>query len=192
MKILEDRIRQEGTLLPGEVLKVDHFINHQIDPQLFMQMGQDFYQHFKDDNINKILTLEVSGIAIAFAAATYFKVPLVFAKKSQSLTLGDNVYQSTITSYTKQKTYDIRVQKNFLTASDRVLIIDDFLAMGQALGGMIDLCKQAGAEVGGIGIAIEKAFQPGGKLYRDQGYHIYSQARIEKMTDQEITFCDNE
>ncbi|UPQ85554.1 xanthine phosphoribosyltransferase [Ignavigranum ruoffiae] len=191
MKILEDRIRREGTLLPGEVLKADNFINHQIDPQLFMQMGEDFYQHFKDQQINKILTLEVSGIALAFAAATYFNVPVVFAKKSQSLTLGDDVYQSTITSYTKQKTYDIRVQKNFLNQSDRVLIIDDFLAMGQALGGLIDLCDQASAQVAGIGIAIEKAFQPGGQLYRERGYEIYSQARIEKMTEEEIIFCQN-
>ena len=118
-------------------------------------------------------------------------MPVVFAKKSQSLTLGDDVYQSTITSYTKQKTYDIRVQKSFLNQSDRVLIIDDFLAMGQALGGLIDLCDQAGAQVAGIGIAIEKAFQPGGQFYRERGYEIYSQARIEKMTEEEITFCQN-
>lgn len=188
MKLLEERILKDGRILPGNILKVDSFLNHQIDPALFMAMGQDFYDHFKDKGINKILTLEVSGIAVAFAVATYFKVPLVFAKKSESLTLSEDIYASQVKSYTKKKTYDIRVQKNFLTDQDKVLIIDDFLAMGEALGGLIDLCQQAGAQVQGIGIAIEKNFQPGGNKYRALGYDVYSQAMIEKFEDDTVTF----
>ncbi|MBG9979416.1 xanthine phosphoribosyltransferase [Facklamia lactis] len=188
MKLLEERILQDGRILPGNILKVDSFLNHQIDPDLFMAMGQDFYDHFKDKEITKILTLEVSGIGIAFAAATYFKVPVLFAKKSLSLTLTEDVYASKVTSYTKKKTFDIRVQKNFLSDQDKVLIIDDFLAMGEALGGLIDLCQQANAQVQGIGIAIEKSFQPGGNKYRDLGYDVYSQAMIEKLEDGTVTF----
>lgn len=188
MRLLEERIQKDGRLLPGNILKVDSFLNHQIDPDLFMAMGEDFYQHFKDQGINKILTLEVSGIAIAFAAATYFKVPVVFAKKSESLTLSEDVYASKVTSYTKKKTFDIRVQKNFLTNQDKVLIIDDFLAMGEALGGLVNLCEQAGAQVMGMGIAIEKNFQPGGEKFRQMGYDVYSQAMIERFDNEQVHF----
>ena len=188
MRLLEERIQKDGRLLPGNILKVDNFLNHQIDPDLFMAMGEDFYQHFKDQGINKILTLEVSGIAIAFAAATYFKVPVVFAKKSESLTLSEYVYASKVTSYTKKKTFDIRVQKNFLTNQDKVLIIDDFLAMGEALGGLVNLCEQAGAQVMGMGIAIEKNFQPGGEKFRQMGYDVYSQAMIERFDHEQVHF----
>ena len=190
MKLLEQRILHDGRVLEGNILKVDNFLNHQIDPELFMAMGEDFFQHFKDKGINKILTLEVSGIAVAFAAATFFKVPVVFAKKSESLTLSDDVYASKVNSYTKRKVFDIRVQKNFLTSEDKVLIIDDFLAMGEALGGLVNLCEQAGAEVMGMGIAIEKNFQPGGQKYRELGYDVYSQAMIEAFVDGQVTFVN--
>ena len=132
MKLLEDMILKRGRVLDGNILKVDNFLNHQIDADLFMKMGKDYYEHFKDKGITRILTLEVSGIAIAFAAATYFKVPLVFAKKSASLTLSEDAYTSKVVSYTKKKEYDIKVDRNFLSPSDKVLIIDDFLATGQA------------------------------------------------------------
>ena len=179
MKLLEDMILKRGRVLDGNILKVDNFLNHQIDPDLFMEMGKDYYDHFKDKEITKILTLEVSGIAIAFAAATYFKVPLVFAKKSASLTLSDD---------TKKKEYDIKVDRNFLSGDDKVLIIDDFLATGQALKGLVSLCDQAGAEVAGIGIAIEKTFQNGGKLFRDKGYDVYSQAMIKAFENNSVIF----
>ena len=181
MKLLEDMILKRGRVLDGNILKVDNFLNHQIDPDLFMEMGKDYYDHFKDKGITKILTLEVSGIAIAFAAATYFKVPLVFAKKSASLTLSDDAYTSKVVSYTKKKEYDIKVDRNFLSGDDKVLIIDDFLATGQALKGLVSLCDQAGAEVAGIGIAIEKTFQDGGKLFRDKGYDVYSPLRTTQL-----------
>lgn len=189
MKVLEDKILRDGRVLEGNILKVDNFLNHMIDPELFMEMGEDFYNKFKDKGINKILTLEVSGIAIAFAAAAYFKVPVVFAKKSHSLTLGGDVYTSKVFSYTKNKEFDIRVDKKFLTKYDRLLLIDDFLANGQALQGMVDLADQAGAEVCGIGIAIEKAFQEGGKKMRERGYEVYSQAKIEEFKDGKVIFC---
>ncbi len=190
MKLLEQRILSDGRVLEGNILKVDSFLNHQIDPELFMAMGEDFYQYFKDRGINKILTLEVSGIAVAFAAATFLKVPVVFAKKSESLTLSEEVYASKVTSYTKNKTFDIRVQKNFLTSEDKVLIIDDFLAMGEALGGLVDLCQQAQADIIGMGIAIEKSFQPGGNKYRQLGYDVYSQAIIAAFEDGKVCFVN--
>lgn len=188
MKLLEDTIRAVGQVQPNNVLKVDAIINHQIDPALLMAMGADMYAHYKEAGVTRILTLEVSGIAIAFAAATYFNVPVVFAKKIASLTLSPDVYVATVDSYTKQTRYDIRVDKRFLQADDRVLIIDDFLAKGEALRGLISLCEQAGAEIAGIGIAIEKAFQDGGRWAREQGYPIYSQARIASLANQQIEF----
>lgn len=188
MKLLEDMILKRGRVLDGNILKVDNFLNHQIDSDLFMEMGKDYYDHFKDKEITKILTLEVSGIAIAFATATYFKVPLVFAKKSASLTLSDDAYTSKVVSYTKKKEYDIKVDRNFLSGDDKVLIIDDFLATGQALKGLVSLCDQAGAEVAGIGIAIEKTFQGGRKLFRDKGYDVYSQAMIKAFENNSVIF----
>lgn len=188
METLENRILQDGRVLDGNILKVDNFLNHQIDPELFMEMGKDFYEHFKDKNPTKILTLEVSGIAVAFAAATYFKKPMVFAKKSKSLTLSDGVYTSKVFSFTKNIEYDIRVDKRFLEKGDRVLIFDDFLANGKALEGLIELCDQAGAEVVGIGIAIEKVFQNGGNKLREKGYDIYSQAMIKEFKDGKVIF----
>lgn len=190
MKLLEDKIHLEGRVIGEDILKVDSFLNHMIDPELFMSMGEDFYEHFKDKPITKIVTLEVSGIAVAFAAAHFFKVPVLFAKKIESLTLGDNVYSSEVISYTKKKRYTIKVDKTFLTEDDHVLIIDDFLAKGEALKGLMDLCHQAGAQIEGVGIAIEKVFQGGGKMYRDQGIDIYSQAMIEGFEDGRVIFVD--
>lgn len=191
MKLLEDKIINSGTILPGNILKVDNFINHMIDTELYMEMGREFHEVFKDRGITKILTLEVSGIALAFAAAVYFKVPILFAKKSQSLTLGSNVYRSSVYSYTKDKQFDIMVDKRFIEPGENVLIIDDFLANGEALKGLIDLTLQAGAHVMGVGIAIEKAFQGGGRKFREMGYQIHSLARIEKFEDGKVVFCDN-
>lgn len=189
MDVLKRRILSDGQVLPNDILKVDHFLNHQIDPALIMAMGEDFYNHFKDQNIHKILTIEASGIALAFAAATLFDVPLVFAKKTKSLLVSDDVYSATIVSYTKQTSSKLRVNRQLLKKQERILIIDDFLAMGEALGGLMNICQQADAEVVGAGIAIEKAFQPGGQKFRQQGYHIYSQAKIEKFDGDKVVFC---
>lgn len=190
MKLLEEKVHQVGRVLGEDILKVDSFLNHMIDTELMLAMGEDFYQHFKDKPITKILTLEVSGIAVAFAAAQYFKVPVLFAKKIESLTLGDNVYTSEVVSYTKNKRYNINVDKTFLTQDDHVLIIDDFLAKGEALKGLFDVCQQAGAQVEGVGIAIEKVFQGGGQKYRDQGYDVYSQAMIDRFENGKVVFVE--
>lgn len=188
MKLLEDMILEYGKVLPGNILKVDSFLNHQIDPDLFMKMGEDFYAHFKEEGITKVLTLEVSGIGIALTTALCFGVPMVFAKKSESKILDDNVWKSKVFSYTKNKEYNIRVSKNYLEEGDRVLIIDDFLANGRALSGLIDICEQAGAGVGGIGIAIEKSFQEGGEIHRSRGYDVYSQARVKSLEGGTVVF----
>lgn len=192
MKLLEDKILKDGRILEHDILKVDSFLNHQIDTGLFVEMGKDIYNHFKDSKITKILTLEVSGIAVAFSAAMYFDVPVVFAKKINSLTLSDTVYSSKVVSYTKNKEYDIKVDKRFLNSEDRVLIIDDFLAKGQALGGLVDVCNQAGAEIAGVGIAIEKLFQGGGDEFRKKGYDVYSLAMIERFENGSLVFKNQE
>ena len=189
MNKLERKIVEEGQVLPGDILKVDHFINHMIDTELFQDMGQEFYDVFKETGVTKVLTLEVSGIALAYAAAIHFKVPVLFAKKIQSLTLGDDVYTSRVYSYTKQKSYDIVVDRKYILPEDRVLIIDDFLANGEALKGLVDLCDQAGSQVVGVGIGIEKAFQPGGKTFRDKGYKVHSLARIQGFSGNKVIFC---
>lgn len=186
MKLLEERILSDARVLPGDILKVDNFLNHQVDPKLIMALGKDFYDYFKDKNITKVLTLEVSGITIAMAAAYYLDVNMVFAKKIESKTLSEDVYSSKVISYTKKREYDIRVDKKFLNKDDNVLIIDDFLANGKALEGLVDLCDQAGANVAGIGITIEKTFQPGGKMIREKGYDVYSQAQIKIEGDKVI------
>lgn len=188
MKLLEDRIRRDGRILPGNILKVDQFINHQVDPQLMMDMGRDFAEHFKDAGITRVLTLEVSGISMAMTAALHLGVPMVFAKKISSKTLSTDTYHSKVFSYTKKIEYDIRIDKRFVTPEDRILIIDDFLANGQALHGLTHLCEQGGAQVAGIGIAIEKVFQGGGKEFRDRGYDVYSLAMIDNFTDDGVVF----
>lgn len=191
MDALKSKIKELGNVLPGNILKVDAFLNHQVDPTLMVEMGQDFADRYASENITKVLTLEVSGIAMALTTANALNVPMIFAKKIQSLTLDDHVYVAQVYSYTKETTYDIRVDKRFLTPEDNVLIIDDFLANGEALQGLIKLVEQSGASVGGIGIAIEKTFQAGGKKVREMGYPIYSQARIKSLEDGKVEFDED-
>lgn len=181
MKLLEERIRKDGRILPGDVLKVDSFLNHQIDVKLLTECGAEWYRLFKDEGITRILTIEASGIGIACIAAQHFNVPVVFAKKTKSLNLSHNCYLTKVHSYTKGVTYDVMVSKKYINEGDKVLIIDDFLAKGSALNGLIDLVEQAGATVCGIGIAIEKAYQGGGDEIRAKGYRIESLAKIMSM-----------
>ena len=192
MKELEERIAQQGTVKPGNVLKVDAFLNHQCDVELFDHMGAAWAEHFKGKTIDKILTIEASGIGIACVVARHFgNVPVVFAKKAQSINLDGEQYATTIYSFTKQKEYPVIVGKRFLSEGDKVLIIDDFLANGCALEGLIKICEAAGAEVAGIGIAVEKGFQGGGDKLRERGFRVESLARIADMDCDtgEITFA---
>ena len=181
MKKLEEKIRECGGVRPGNILKVDMFLNHQIDPELMEAIGQEFYRLFKDEDVTKVLTVEASGIAMAVETARIFGVPMVFAKKSQSKNIDPDVYSADVFSYTHGNTNNIRVSKKYISPEDRVLIIDDFLANGQAMKGMVEICRQAGAKVAGCGAAIEKGFQPGGKDLRDQGYHVESLAIVDEM-----------
>lgn len=190
MKILEDRIRKDGVVKPGNVLKVDSFLNHRMDVVLFREMGKEWKRLFADCPINKILTIEASGIGIACIVAEQFDVPVVFAKKSQSINLDGEMYSTKIESFTHKKTYDVIVSKKFLSADDHVLVIDDFLANGCAINGLIELIDEAGATLEGVGIAIEKGFQQGGKVIRDKGIRLESLAIVESMNDEtgEIVF----
>lgn len=190
MKILEDRIRKDGVVKPGNVLKVDSFLNHRMDVGLFREMGKEWKRLFADCPINKILTIETSGIGIACIVAEQFDVPVVFAKKSQSINLDGEMYSTKIESFTHKKTYDVIVSKKFLSADDHVLVIDDFLANGCAINGLIELIDEAGATLEGVGIAIEKGFQQGGKVIRDKGIRLESLAIVESMNDEtgEIVF----
>ena len=181
MKLLEERIIKDGIIKPGNVLKVDSFLNHQMDTQLFNQMGEEFKRLFAGQEINKILTIEASGIGIACIVAQHFNVPVVFAKKTQSINIDGEVYSTKIESFTHKKAYDVIVSKKFLSAEDKILIIDDFLANGCAVSGLIDMVEAAGAKVVGVGIAIEKGFQQGGDLIRNKGVHVESLAIIESM-----------
>ena len=181
MKLLEERIQKDGVVKEGNVLKVDSFLNHQMDVNLFHEMGLEWKRLFEGKNINKILTIEASGIGIACVAAECFNVPVVFAKKAQSINLDGEMYTSKVESFTKKKVYDIIVSKKFLNADDHILIIDDFLANGCAVNGLIDLINAAGATVEGVGIAIEKGFQPGGQMIRDKGIQLESLAIVESM-----------
>lgn len=174
MKLLEERIKKDGIVKPGNVLKVDNFLNHQMDIALFNEMGKEFKRLFADCKVNKILTIEASGIGIACIVAQYFDVPVVFAKKAQSINIDGDVYSTKIQSFTHQRVYDVIVSKKYLNPEDHILIIDDFLANGCALEGLIDLVQSAGATVEGIGIALEKGFQQGGKLIRDRGIRLES------------------
>ena len=181
MKLLEERIQKDGVVKEGNVLKVDSFLNHQMDVNLFHEMGLEWKRLFEGKNINKILTIEASGIGIACVAAECFNVPVVFAKKAQSINLDGEMYTSKVESFTKKKVYDIIVSKKFLNADDHILIIDDFLANGCAVNGLIDLINAAGATVEGVGIAIEKGFQPGGQMIREKGIQLESLAIVESM-----------
>ena len=190
MKLLEERIRKDGTVKAGNVLKVDSFLNHQMDIDLFNEMGKEWARLFADRKITKILTVEASGIGIACVAAQHFHVPVVFAKKSQSVNIDGEVYSTKIESFTHKRVYDVIVSKKFLHPEDRIHIIDDFLANGCALEGLIDIVNKAGASVEGVGIAVEKGFQKGGDLIRSKGIRVESLAIVESMDDKtgEITF----
>ena len=181
MKLLEERIRKDGNVKEGNVLKVDSFLNHQMDIELFNEMGKEFKRLFSGQNINKILTIEASGIGIACIAAQYFNAPVVFAKKTQSINLDGEVYSTKIHSFTHNREYDVIVSKKFLSEDDHILIIDDFLANGCAVQGLISIIQSAGATVEGVGIAVEKGFQEGGKLIRDMGIRVESLAIVESM-----------
>ena len=190
MKLLEERIRKDGTVKAGNVLKVDSFLNHQMDIDLFNEMGKEWARLFADRKITKILTVEASGIGIACVAAQHFHVPVVFAKKSQSVNIDGEVYSTKIESFTHKRVYDVIVSKKFLHPEDHILIIDDFLANGCALEGLIDIVNKAGASVEGVDIAVEKGFQKGGDLIRSKGIRVESLAIVESMDDKtgEITF----
>lgn len=188
MKILEDKISACGRVLPGHVLKVDGFLNHQIDVKLLKAMAEELYNVYENEGVNKILTVEASGIAIATMVADKFDCPLVFAKKSKTSNLDGEFYSAPVHSYTHNRDYNMIVSKNYLNDSDVVLIVDDFLANGCALRGLINLVEQAGGKVAGCGIAIEKGFQDGGALLRKDGYKVTSLAIVESMTDSDLTF----
>ena len=184
MKILEDRIRQDGVLKPGNLLKVDNFLNHQMDITLFDEMGKEWARRFADKPINKILTIEASGIGIAAIVSRHFgNVPVVFAKKAKSINLEGDVYKTKIESFTHKKVYDVIVSKKYIGPEDHVLIIDDFLANGCALQGLIELVEEANATIEGIGIAIEKGFQQGGEIIRSKGIQLESLAIVDGIDD---------
>ena len=190
MKLLEEKIVKEGIVYPGKVLKVGSFLNHQIDVPFMSTLAEEFYNRFRDEKITKILTVETSGIAVGYPVAERFGVPLLFGKKNRSANLAKDCYFANVTSYTHGNNYDVIIEKQFLTEEDTVLLIDDFLANGCALNGLIDLCRQAGAKIAGAGIVIEKAFQDGGKSIRDQGIRVESLARIADMDPEKgIEFC---
>ncbi len=181
MNFLEERIIKDGIVKPGNVLKVDSFLNHQMDIELMDQMGEEFHRRFADKNITKVLTIEASGIAIACSVARCFNVPLVFAKKSKSVNIEGDMYIAEVESFTHKNKNQVIVSKKFLNADDRVLIIDDFLANGCALQGLISITEAAGAKVEGLGIAIEKGFQIGGQVIRNLGYKLESLAIVDEM-----------
>ncbi len=190
MKLLEEKIVRDGRVLEGNILKVDNFLNHQIDVMFLCEVGKEFKRLFADSGITKILTIEASGIGVACLTAQYFGVPVLFAKKSKSSNISANVYSAKVESFTHGKTFDVIASKQYLNADDKVLIIDDFLATGNALVGLIDIVEQSGASVAGCGIVIEKAYQDGGKLLRDKGYRVESLARIASMDSEKgIEFC---
>ena len=188
IKALENKILTEGRVLPGDILKVDCFLNHRIDVTFLLEMGKEIATLYEGCGVNKILTIETSGIPIAFAAAQFMNVPVVFAKKDKSGNISDNVYSSKVTSYTKKNVYDAVVSKEFLGKDDKVLVIDDFLAKGNALTGLMDIINQAEATLCGCAIAIEKGFQGGGDELRAKGIRVDSLAIIESMTENSLTF----
>ncbi len=192
MRALEEKILKEGTVLPGNILKVGSFLNHRLDVDFIAEMGEEIARLFDGCGVNKILTIETSGIAIAMGAALKMHVPVVFAKKNKSSNIGSNVYSTVVHSYTHGTDYTVVVSKEFLSGSDKVLIIDDFLANGKALLGLIDIVNQAGAELIGTSCAIEKGFQKGGDTLREKGIRVESLAIIDSMTDDgEIVFRKN-
>ncbi|WP_223067086.1 xanthine phosphoribosyltransferase [Paenibacillus caui] len=189
MKLLVDKVMQEGIVLSDHVLKVDSFLNHQMDPVLMREVGKEFTRLFAQEKITKVLTIESSGIAPGIMTALELNVPLIFARKHKSLTLKDNIFVEKVYSFTKRETNEITVSKKFLAENDRVLIIDDFLANGEAAFGLARIVEQAGAHVVGIGIVIEKAFQPGGRLLAEAGYHVESLVRIASLENGTVTLA---
>ena len=190
MKLLEERILKDGIVRDGGVLKVDSFINHQIDVDFITELAKELKRLYAGEEITKILTIEASGIGIACIVAQEFHVPVLFAKKNKTINIANDVYTSKVESFTHKRTYDIIVSKDFLKPEDKVLIIDDFLAMGSALQGLISLIRDAGATIVGAGIIIEKAYQQGGQLIRDMGVRVESLARIKSMDNNVIEFID--
>lgn len=188
MIALEEKILKEGTVLPGDILKVDCFLNHRLDVSFLLEMGREIARLYENSGVNKILTIETSGIPIAFAAAQFMNVPVVFVKKNKSGNISDKVYSSRVESFTKKNVYDAVVSKEFIGKEDKVLVIDDFLAKGNALTGIMDILNQAGAELIGCAIAIEKGFQGGGDELRAKGIRVDSLAIVETMTDSSLTF----
>lgn len=183
MKLLEERILKDGKVRPGGILKVDGFLNHQMDVRLFMELAKAWRQAFEQEEVTKLLTIEASGIGLACIAAMVFDCPVVFAKKTKTQNIDGSVYKTQVKSYTHGRVYDVIVSREYLKAEDRVLLIDDFLADGAALDGLCDLVHQSGAELVGAGIAVEKCFQPGGKRLRGKGLRIEALARVKAMYD---------
>lgn len=192
MKLLQDRIRKEARVLPGGIIKVDGFLNHRVDPKLMQAIAAEFRRLFPDEGITAILTCEASGIALGEACAEEFRVPMVFAKKAKSDNIEGGLYKSEIFSYTYKKTVTLIVAKEWLSASDRVLIIDDFLANGEAMRGLVEIVRQSGAELAGIGVAVEKGFQPGGKKLREAGANLHSLAIIDAVDENGFTFREED
>ena len=190
MQLLKDRIRKDGKIKEGNVLKVDSFLNHQMDVKLFQEIGKEFKRRFEGEEITKILTIEASGIGIACVAAEVFDVPVVFAKKTQTKNIAGDVYKTKVESFTHGRVYDIIVSREFLGKGDKVLLIDDFLANGKALEGLAELVKKSGAELVGAGVVIEKGFQVGGDIIRSKGIHLESLAIVESMDEKtgEVVF----
>ena len=190
MELLKNKILEEGTLIDNNILKVDSFLNHQMDINLFNEIGKEFKERFANKKVNKILTIESSGIGIACIVAQYFNVPVVYAKKYPSKTIGSDSYSSYVYSYTKQATYQIRVSKKFINDNDNILIIDDFLANGNAVEGLIEIIHQGGATLSGVGIVIEKGFQEGGSLLRSKNIQLESLAILDDFSDGKIKFLN--
>lgn len=188
MQELNEKIKQFGTVLPGNVLKVDAFLNHQVDPELMLHVGQEFARRFAGEGITKIWTVESSGIAPAVMTGLAMKLPVIFARKHKSLTLNNNMYVADVYSYTKKTTNRISISKKYVAPDDKVLMIDDFLANGQAVEGMLEIADQADIQVAGAGIVIEKSFQPGGQELRDRGVRVESLARIKSLANNQIEF----
>ncbi len=188
MKLLEDRIRSDGEVLPGNVLKINSFLNHQVDPELMKKVGEEFSRLFKDSGITKVLTCEASGIAPGVMTAYELHVPLVFARKKKPATLNDAVYWADVYSYTKKVTNQICVEQKFLDQDDCLLIIDDFLANGEAVKGMINIANQAGAQIAGVGIVVAKTFQGGSEWIKNHGYHLEALAEIDSLANNQVHF----
>ena len=192
MRLLKEKIKSEGIVLNNSILKVDAFLNHQIDPELMMELGREFSKRFADKKVTKILTVESSGIAVALTTALFFHVPVVFARKQKPSTMNENLYSTKVFSFTKNVTNNVSVSKKFLPPGENILILDDFLANGEAAMGLVDLVHQAGSNVVGIGIVIEKSFQPGRNRLIAAGYQVESLARIKAFEKGQIVFADDD